>query len=489
MACLAVLIHTPPEQTSDKPDECAGRILRLVAHQDLAVAAPATLALASSGWRGAGEMLLHILGDSVEGRGACRRAHVPLELRRAAAAGVAMLLRTDPATAGMARVQGLAAALLDGESSLAAVAARGLANLGNGPFRAAALDALEACFDGRRTPAANRAHALQAAAALIGPGDASPARNRWKLRCRAALHEPGLAAAAALALGRLCTPVDDRSAPDAPIAHELMQRYRQAADEPTRVFCLLGLGLMGGAQVCSELLEVFRRPLIPRQKAWAALALGIEGHARRRRSKSQEQPLVPNPVVGDALRDALARAAEDELRCALLISLGLHGERTQGSQTLRDLVRDDQTPDSVRAAATLALGLMNDGRSIGDLRTTMETAVRRAPLLRTTAVSLALLGDKQVNESLRDQLAKAEPSLARQVVILDALGLVSDRRDIEPLLDMANDERLAMPLRVRALQALAQLVAPADSHWTAHGPWVDAAPVLGAPLDGVLHGF
>ncbi|HLQ38110.1 MAG TPA: HEAT repeat domain-containing protein, partial [Planctomycetota bacterium] len=83
----------------------------------------------------------------------------------------------------------------------------------------------------------------------------------------------------------------------------------------------------------------------------------------------------------------------------------------------------------------------------------MERSIHRPFLLQQAAVALGCLGDKRATPLLQELLGKNE-SAAALAAIAGALAFIGDRRSIDPLIKLLQDEQLTKLARAFAAAAL-----------------------------------
>ena len=94
--------------------------------------------------------------------------------------------------------------------------------------------------------------------------------------------------------------------------------------------------------------------------------------------------------------------------------------------------------DEARGYVTLALGMIGAGEALETIHELVRRSKYRPELLRQAAISLGLLGDKNVVPELTLMLERAS-SLSAQASIAHGLGAIGDARSIGPLIDMLGD--------------------------------------------------
>ena len=179
-------------------------------------------------------------------------------------------------------------------------------------------------------------------------------------------------------------------------------------------------------------------------RGWSALALSLLERAAR------DSGLAPSKDVALALRNVMLGAKSPREVGAYAIALGVMQDTESASILVQKL--EDTSDDRARGHICIALGLMNAREAVEPLRAILSRARYRPLLLREVAISLGLLGDKNVVDDLIEELQQAT-SLTAQSSIASALGTIGDARSIEPLLEMLSDGELNV--RGRAFAAVA----------------------------------
>ena len=121
---------------------------------------------------------------------------------------------------------------------------------------------------------------------------------------------------------------------------------------------------------------------------------------------------------------------------------------------LRELMKENQAKEDMAGYCAIGLALMNDTRSIEDIREVVDGASRRFSLLQQAAIALGKLGDKGVADLLQKKLTDGEPNLAKLSAIASAIGFIGDKRTIKPLKDLLFDTKLGDLSRAFAAVAL-----------------------------------
>lgn len=123
----------------------------------------------------------------------------------------------------------------------------------------------------------------------------------------------------------------------------------------------------------------------------------------------------------------LQHDSDTEVRAAAATSLGSALD-VRGVEPLLAALKDSQAP--VRAAAAAALGMLHDSRAVPALVDALLHDLENDVLFQA-AKSLAELGGTQTVDLLLAALDAAEPGV--KMYIIETLGLLHDKRAIEPL--------------------------------------------------------
>jgi HEAT repeat protein len=270
-----------------------------------------------------------------------------------------------------------------------------------------------------------------------------------------------------LALGRLGDPGDTPT--DRAVHAALVHASLTSRNVEVRRFALIALAQVGARAGESEseraVFTEIREHLTQRlrkghggERAWAALALGVLG-----RDGVQADARTENEI--DALLlDALerARAPRDVGACA--IACGIRGQDGASTALLAKL--DEVRDDEARGYVTLALGMTGAVEALEPIQDLVRASKYRPALLRQAAISLGLLGDKDIVPELIEMLERAS-SLSAQASIAHGLGAVGDARSIDPLIEMLGDPDVTPRARAFAAVALGIVSDKESEPWNA----------------------
>ncbi|MBK8101193.1 MAG: HEAT repeat domain-containing protein [Planctomycetes bacterium] len=255
----------------------------------------------------------------------------------------------------------------------------------------------------------------------------------------------------AMALGQMVKPYDDEKAADAKYVKLLLDSFHDHKDKQTKYFSILALGQIGGKELRNTLVKEFEKAKAL-EKGWAAIAMGVFAFKKYEAAKATQSAVEIENAFGDSLKGALDEKNPSAL-AGITVALGLC-QYLNAADAVRALLSKKKSDDELAGYLCIGLALMNDTRSIEDIRQIVQEAVRRPDLLKQAAIALGKLGDKTVADELQKHLTSDEaPNLAKLSAVASALGFIGDRRTIEPLKKMLFDEQ-ATPLS-RAFAAVA----------------------------------
>jgi len=245
----------------------------------------------------------------------------------------------------------------------------------------------------------------------------------------------------ALALGQLCSPVNDKDSGDIKYAEQLLDAWRSHKDAQTRYFSIIALGQMGGKWVRSELIKEFNRSQKSLEKPWVALAMGIFAFEKYEKDLASGASVQIENEFGRVLQRALNEVKNPDSVSAIAIALGLV-RYTEAADDLRRMLARSINKDNLAGYLCIGLALMNDTRSIEDIRYIVQRSTRRPELLKQAAIALGKMGDKPVASVLENMLSQGDTNLTKMAAIASALGLIGDRRSIVPLKRILQDTSL-----------------------------------------------
>lgn len=246
---------------------------------------------------------------------------------------------------------------------------------------------------------------------------------------------------------------------DAKIHEALLEAYSDP-DQQTKFFSLIALAQATGrpgpwsgdnGPYDQEILAATRAHLAKkmatgkRAKEWAALSIGVLGHAL---SVNAIQPMSLD--LSNNIRYATSKVTNPLNIGAYTLSSGLRGdaEAISGLMTKLSQISDDEG----RGQIAVSLGLLGARGSIDHIQAIIKKSKYRPALLKQAAIGLGLLGDKSTVLDLIEMLREAK-SLASQASISQALGFIGDARAVSPLIELLKDQQVTA--RARAFAAVA----------------------------------
>ncbi|MDG1491511.1 MAG: hypothetical protein P8R43_06430, partial [Planctomycetota bacterium] len=188
-----------------------------------------------------------------------------------------------------------------------------------------------------------------------------------------------------------------------------------------------------------------------KEKAWAAIALGVLGHELRAKG------IRPDSGVDTAILSSMRSAKRVADLGAYSIAMGLRGTSDAAPRLLKKL--DQVRDEDARGYVAMSLGMVGAREAIESLQETLVDAEEQ-PLLQTrTGLALGMLGDESVAESLLEVLNASlddEDGDARQIAAVSALGYIGDKRGVEILCEIVTDkeDKYSVAVRETAVVAL-----------------------------------
>jgi len=267
-------------------------------------------------------------------------------------------------------------------------------------------------------------------------------------------------ASIAVAFGRLAT-LAHRA-----VVESLLDVVEQGNDVATRHFALIALGKIGArsprrqatdelrARVLGFLTRRIHDPDRRTDRSWAALGAALW---------ARESPGEAPGVVG-RLRLAYEDEKDPSYKAAYAIALALAGASEAAPAIHEDFLASGD--EGFRGYAAVALGMLRHRPAREPL---LEICGRRAvgPLFRRqAAVALGLMGDPETVPMLVDVLRTTD-TLGVAGAVVEALGLIGDRRAVDMLTALATDESVGALTRALACVALGRVGEKTDLPWNA----------------------
>jgi len=220
-----------------------------------------------------------------------------------------------------------------------------------------------------------------------------------------------------------------------------LSRIATEGDQQSRNFVNIAFGQIGGRSGAGADVENGRteaRDFLLGQlrqgkghmKPWAAIGLGVMEHALTRAGVPAGSAAG---TVKSLLRKALAEAVRPELVGAYSVALGIAGDVEARSVLKQKL--DGVSEANARGYVAIGLGLVDARETIGDIQKVVRESKYKPDLLKSAAIGLGLLGDKELVPYLCDTLVEAK-GLSSQAALASALGFIGDSRSVAPLVAM-----------------------------------------------------
>jgi HEAT repeat protein len=241
-----------------------------------------------------------------------------------------------------------------------------------------------------------------------------------------------------LALGQMGD--SDSDAMDVRIRAALAQMMEDG-DEQSRNFTNIALGQIGGRSgkgADSERGRRETRVFLLNQlmkgrsqgKTWAALGLGVMENALTREGVTAGSA---SGTVKEQLRKALADTVRPDNVGAYAIALGIAGD-IEARFVLKEKF-DHLSEVNARGYLAVGLGLIGARETTADIQKVVRSSKYKPELMRSAAIGLGLLGDKELVPYLCEALLNAKGQ-SSQAAIATALGYIGDSRSIDPLIAM-----------------------------------------------------
>ncbi|MEO6708614.1 MAG: HEAT repeat domain-containing protein, partial [Planctomycetota bacterium] len=268
----------------------------------------------------------------------------------------------------------------------------------------------------------------------------------------------------------------DEDALDVSIRATLMRVKASLVDQQSRRFALIALGQAAGhpglgsgdpihgvnTRSSQDNARRFLLGEVTRERgagrAWAGLALAILERAL------DDADQASSPDAKQALRTCLVESRGPDDLGAFSIACGLVRERSAADVLLKNLrtVRDGEA----RGFTAVALGLLNEQSAVEPIEEIARHAKFQPELMRSAAIALALLDDKQLVPELIQMLASAS-SLSSQASIAKALGTIGDSRSVDALISLLNSKSVTDIARAFGAVALGIVADKEDLPWNA----------------------
>ena len=229
---------------------------------------------------------------------------------------------------------------------------------------------------------------------------------------------------------------------DQEIRKALAAVSEHSADPQAKHFSMIAMAQVGGrvgsgagdkekgiAEMRKELLQQLARGR-GGVKQWAGLAIGVLERALADAGRTV------NTDSATALRSEVKDAKSSLDIGAFSIGAGVMGD-LEAKEVL--LAKLDTTRDPpARGFVAVSLGLLGAREAVEPIQEVVKSSKFQPDLLKSAAIGLGLLGDKNLVPELITMLDQAR-GLASQASIASALGFIGDVRSIDPLIAMLKD--------------------------------------------------
>jgi hypothetical protein len=261
---------------------------------------------------------------------------------------------------------------------------------------------------------------------------------------------------------------------DTEIRAALMTALDELVNQQTRNFTLIALGQASGrpgtgegdpiAAILADKKEGNPRNFLADQlvkgknavQTWSALAIAV-----MERSLDDHQQ-TSSTDMKDLLRTVLADAKAPDQIGAYSIACGIAQDLGSKDTLIKNL--DEVKDIEARGYTAVALGMMNERSAIKPIQDIVKKSKYQAELLKSAAIGLGLLGDKQLVPELITMLNEAS-GLSSQAAISSALGFIGDARSIDPLIAMLEDKQKTDLARAFAAVALGIVADKEELPW------------------------
>ncbi|HTF87911.1 MAG TPA: HEAT repeat domain-containing protein [Planctomycetota bacterium] len=191
---------------------------------------------------------------------------------------------------------------------------------------------------------------------------------------------------------------------------------------------------------------------------WSAIAIAVM--ERSLEDNGQASSTDSKLALSSALDDARSPAAIG----AFSIACGLARDKAAKNTLIANLesVRDAEA----RGYTAVGLGLMDEQSALRPIQEIVKKSKYNADLLKSAAIGLGLLGDKELVPELVTMLENAT-ALATQAAVSSALGSIGDSRSVDPLIRVMQDQKITSLARAFSAVALGIIADKEDLPWNA----------------------
>jgi HEAT repeat protein len=314
-----------------------------------------------------------------------------------------------------------------------------------------------------------RAHAPVAMGRLLTAGDvaadfpfrAAIAGVLISSMSKESTHQDAMKQSCALALGVIGD--SDEDPIDKEIRSALIQVKEDLVDQQVRNFALIGLAQAAGrpgqgagdpiagvnTKDKKENARTFLQGELSKGKSnvkpWSGIAISVMERSL------DDAKFASSSDMKLALRSSLAESKTPEDLGAFAIACGIVKDKGASETLIKNL--EEVHDIEARGYTCVGLGLMDEQKAAGDIQKILTKNKYNPDLLKSAAIGLGLLGDKQLVPDLVEMLGTAQ-GLSSQAAISSALGFIGDSRSVEPLVAMMKDDQKTALARAFAAVAL-----------------------------------
>jgi len=325
-----------------------------------------------------------------------------------------------------------------------------------------------------------RAHAPAAMARILNSGESAAGSPLRDLVAKALMQtlsrdskaQDALQQSAALALGVIGDSDEDPT--DVQIRSALMRVKEELADHQVRNFALIALAQAAGRAgeglgdplhgVNTKDKQQNARSFLLNELArgknavrpWSGLSIAVMERAL------DDAKQASSAEAKQALGIALSESSSPDEQGAFAIACGI-ARHLGAKQALIENLGDVRDVEA-RGYTAVGLGLMNETSAIPLIQEIVRKSKYQAELLKSAAIGLGLLGDRQLVDELLVMLENAN-GLSSQAAISSALGFIGDSRSVDPLVDMLADQEVTALARAFAAVALGIIADKEDLPW------------------------
>ncbi len=165
-------------------------------------------------------------------------------------------------------------------------------------------------------------------------------------------------------------------------------------------------------------------------KTWAGIGIGVMENAL---TKNDVPASSASATAKDTLRKALEDAASPDQVGAFSVGVGIAGD-IEARKVLAHKLKNTSEYNT-RGYVAIGLGLTDARESVKDIQQIVKDSKYSPELMKSAAIGLGLLGDKELVPDLITMLGQAK-SMSSQAAIATALGFIGDSRSVDPLVTM-----------------------------------------------------